>query len=421
MENGFQTLNLPPKILQGLNKIGFRQPTEIQSLATPPALEGRDLFASAQTGSGKTLAFTLPALNLALKFPQTQNSVVVLTPTRELAEQILKVVKDLSAASELNLKVGLLIGGTSMLPQLRNLQKGAHIIIGTPGRVLDHLRRGSLKLKQSRMLVLDECDRMLDMGFAPQIQAVLRDFNTERQTLLFSATLPPEIEKLARTFMKNPIRVGSVLAKTLPPTEITQHSIQVSQNEKPETLIKEISKRSGASAIVFTRTKSRSDRLSSVLFSAGLKADRIHGGRNQKQRSSVLKKFRDGALQVLVATDVAARGIDVPNVGLVVNFDLPQSPEDFVHRLGRTGRAGATGEAISLVSQDEAHLWRSIQRFISGEKDVPSRGGGYRSGGQRRGSSRNTGGRPFRGGGRGDSGYRKNSSGGSGSRFQKSH
>lgn len=426
MESLFSNLNLPTALLTGLSKMGFTQPTEIQEQAMGPALEGSDLFASAQTGSGKTLAYLLPAIVQIQKNPTNAGTVLVLTPTRELAEQVLKVVKDVCTASGLNIRSCLLIGGTSMMPQLRNLQKGPQMIVGTPGRIMDHLRRGSLKLKTTQVLILDECDRMLDMGFLPQIQTILRETNPNRQTLLFSATLPPEIESLARGFMKNPKRAGVSQKFVKPPTEIVQSSIQTSQDEKPKVLLKQIADRPGKTTIVFTRTKHRSDRLSKLLSQAGIRADRIHGGRNQRQRSAVLNQFRDGQISVLVATDVAARGLDIPNVGLVVNFDLPQSPEDFVHRLGRTGRAGASGEAISFVSQDEGHLWRSIQNFIAG-KPGGGGGGSSHSGGPRRGGG-GGGGRFSRGGGRkgpsrgfgGGSGPRRggNSSGGGGSRTQ---
>ncbi len=353
--NTFNEMNLPAPLNRALEKLNFQTPTPIQSAAISLVLEGRDLVGSAQTGSGKTAAFCLPTLAKILSRPNER--VLVLAPTRELALQIKDVARDLSQFCS-NIRSCLLIGGASMGAQFKNLRAHPNFVVATPGRLLDHFKRKSIHLKEFGTIILDEADRMLDMGFAPAIHQILEELPTERQTLLFSATLPPQILKMTKDFMKSPEWVEVKKEKgSEPKIEIT--TIEVAGSEKNERILAELSQRHG-SILVFARTKIRTDRLAKFLNQRGLNAGAIHGGRSQSQRLQALRRFREGDSSILVATDVASRGIDIPSIGLVVNFDLPQTREDFIHRIGRTGRAGASGEALSFVTPEEKSHWRMI-------------------------------------------------------------
>jgi len=385
----FTDFQFPETLLTQITSKGFDQPTEIQSLSMGPVMEGRDVIACAQTGSGKTLAFALPILAKLLQEPEMK--ALILAPTRELAEQIIAVVQEFSPPG-MAFKSALLIGGSSMIPQLRNLKKNPQIIVATPGRLIDHLERKSLNLDRVKYFVLDECDRMLDMGFAPQIQRIRRQLPRQRQTLLFSATLPPEVEKIAREDMSSPLRIGAESKVTIP-IQIIQNVMRTTVAEKNEVLLRQLAERQG-SAIIFARTKSRTDRLAKFLTQSGLIVERIHGDRSQSQRRNAIDSFRKGKASILVATDVASRGLDLPQIRFVVNYDIPQCAEDFVHRVGRTGRAGADGESLTLLTSEDADSWRSIERFVSGKSTsggstYQSRGQGSSSRGGSRGGPRN--------------------------------
>jgi ATP-dependent RNA helicase DeaD len=400
--NTFEDLKLKPELLAALNQLGFSTPTEIQKNAIPAALTGRNVIACAQTGSGKTLAFLIPIVSQLLENPKS--NALIVTPTRELAEQIAKVIKTLFTG-KISFPTSLLIGGASIIPQLRTLQKRPRVIVGTPGRINDHLERRSLNLSFFNIFVLDECDRMFDMGFAPQIKRIKQTMPQNKQTLLFSATLPKEVENIILRDLENPIQIGK--PQTMAPSEllISQTVVNTDALKKNDTLLSEIAKREG-SMIVFAKTKIRTDRLARFLHNKGISVERIHGDRNQSQRSKAIKSFRDGSVRVLVATDVAARGIDIPQIKTVVNYDLPQCAEDFIHRIGRTGRAGAKGESLSFVTDEDFRIWRDIQRMLNGNTDSsgPSRGfsgGGNRNFNRSRRGGGHRGQRRFGGGGGG--------------------
>ncbi len=358
--SGFDKFSLSPKLKQALRRLSFNNPTDIQSQAIPFALTQRDIIASAQTGTGKTAAFSIPMITKLEQNPKL--SALILVPTREIAAQIANVLKDLTFALP-ELRSALLIGGAAMQNQLRTLSKHPRILIATPGRLMDHLRRGSVKLNNTGILVLDEADRMLDMGFAPQLNEILKHVPKERQTLLFSATLPNDIENLARKYLQNPHRITVGQASQAAP-KIEQTVVHASHSEKNNVLLDELNQRTG-SILIFTRTKRRTDKLSDLLLEYGHETGRIHGDRSQAQRNSALNNFRAGKIRILVATDVAARGIDVPHIAHVINYDLPQTPDDYIHRIGRTARAGAKGEALSILTPEDNSLWRQISRMLS--------------------------------------------------------
>jgi superfamily II DNA/RNA helicase len=357
--NSFQELQLPGELSTALARMNFTVPTPIQAQAVPVALTGRDLIASAETGSGKTAAFGIPLMARLIETPMA--TALVLAPTRELAVQIIHVIKDLAAALP-RFQAALLIGGVPMGGQLRALSQRPRVIVATPGRLVDHIERGSVRLDQCGVLVLDEADRMLDMGFAPQLGRIRRVLPRTRQTLLFSATLPPDIEALAAEWLTEPARVA-IGQVSRPVERIDQQVIETVQEAKNDVLLRELKGREGA-VLIFARTKRRTDRLARTLTSAGLRVAHIHGDRSQGQRQKALEGFRDGRYSILVATDIAARGLDIPEIAHVVNYDLPMVPEDYVHRIGRTARAGRHGAALALVSPDERSMWRAIVRLM---------------------------------------------------------
>jgi len=358
----FSSLQLHASLQQGLKELGFSRPTPIQGEAIPPALEGNDLLACAMTGSGKTYAFLLPILHQLLSRPRGATRALVLTPTRELAAQILESFNDV--ATHTPLSGAAVFGGVGMGPQEHAFRTGVDVLIATPGRLLDHFRQPYAKLDKLEYLVLDEADRMLDMGFLPEIKKILRHLpTTKRQTLFFSATMPPPIAALAQEMLKKPITLN-LQRQAAPAKGITQAVYPVPQDLKSNLLIALLKRGDMPQALVFTRTKHRANRLATQLVSAGIKAERIHGNRSQAQRTQALAGFKDGSYQVLVATDIAARGIDVEALGHVVNFDVPMVPEDYIHRVGRTARAEATGEAFTFVSPDEEGDLKAIERAI---------------------------------------------------------
>jgi ATP-dependent RNA helicase RhlE len=357
----FAALKLHQLLLQGLKDLGFRHPTPIQLAAIPPGLDGRDVLASAMTGSGKTVAFLLPILHRLIGRPRGGTRALVLTPTRELAAQIVGDLNDLAVHTPIT--AAAVYGGVGMGPQEHAFRSGVDVIVGTPGRLLDHFRAPYAKLASLEYLVLDEADRMLDMGFLPDIRRVLHHVPARRQTLFFSATMPPPIAKLAGEMLKNPV-ILDVERPVSPATGITQAVYPVAQALKPALLVRLLTDGAMRDALVFTRTKHRADRLAKHLARTGIGVERIHGNRSQAQRTAALAGFKAGAYQVLVATDIAARGIDVTRLGHVVNFDVPAAAEDYVHRIGRTGRAEMTGTAFTFVSPEEEDTLRSIERGI---------------------------------------------------------
>jgi ATP-dependent RNA helicase RhlE len=357
----FTTLKLHPSLIRGIKDLGFIRPTGIQAEAIPAALSGRDVIASAQTGSGKTAAFLLPIVQGLLDGKRGKTRALVLAPTRELAAQILEDLKDL--ATHTPVTGAAVFGGVGHGPQEHAFRSGVDIIIATPGRLLDHLRAPYARLDHIAYLVLDEADRMLDMGFLPEIRRILKYVPARRQTLFFSATMPPPIRALASEMLHNPVSIEHE-RQSGPPSGIRQAVYPVPQELKSGLLARLIRGGDIQQALVFTRTKHRANRLADFLAREGLKADRIHGNRSQAQRTAALAAFKSGRIPVLVATDIAARGIDVEALGHVVNFDVPLAAEDYIHRIGRTGRAEATGEAFTFVSPQEQQELAAIERAV---------------------------------------------------------
>ncbi len=389
----FDRFNLHPSLMQGIRDMGYAEPTPIQEQAIPVVMTGRDLIAVAQTGTGKTAAFLLPILHRLMTGPPHVTRCLILAPTRELATQIddnrvgLAYHTPLSGAS--------VFGGADILPQARALKAGADIVVATPGRLLDHLYHKLPKLEKIEVLVLDEADRMLDMGFLPDIEKILRRLPDKRQNLLFSATMPPEIERLAREFMVDPqtITIGH---KSRPVDLVRQEAVAVSPQHKTSVLVDILRERAMRSVLVFARTKVGADRLFNDLRRHRFNCAVIHGDRSQEERFKSLEAFRQGQVDVLVATDVAARGIDVDGISHVINFDVPRTSDDYVHRVGRTGRAGETGHAITFVTREEERQLHAIERAIGAT--IPRRGALEASAGAGDGGSRSA---PPRGGGSG--------------------
>jgi ATP-dependent RNA helicase RhlE len=357
----FSSLKLHASLLKGVKEMGFARPTPIQSDAIPPALTGRDVLACAMTGSGKTVAFLLPILNTLLASPRRGTRALVLTPTRELAAQILEELNQLAVHTPIT--AAAIYGGVSMGPQEHAFRTGVDVIVATPGRLLDHLKQPYAKLDRVEHLVLDEADRMLDMGFLPDIKRVLKHLPAKRQTLFFSATMPAPILDLTREMLRNPVTIN-LERKAAPAVGITQAIYPVNQELKSALLLSLLQRKLMNEALVFTRTKHRANRLWEYLTKHGVQAARIHGNRSQAQRTDALAGFKNGSYRVLVATDIAARGIDVEALGHVVNFDVPLQPEDYIHRVGRTARAEMTGEAFTFVSPEEMNDLKSIERAV---------------------------------------------------------
>ena len=362
----FGSLKLHASLLAGIKDLGFARPTPIQSDSIPPAMEGRDVLACAMTGSGKTAAFLLPIMHRLLGKPRGATRALILTPTRELAAQILEDMNDLAVHTPLT--GAAIYGGVGMGPQEHAFRSGVDVLIATPGRLLDHFRQQYAKLSHVEYLVLDEADRMLDMGFLPDIRRVLKHLPPKRQTLFFSATMPDPIRELTREMLRQPAMINQE-RKAAPASGITQAVYPVAQELKSNLLYTLLERGLMREALVFTRTKHRANRLWEFLTKRGVNAARIHGNRSQKQRDDALDGFKSGRYRVLVATDIAARGIDVEALGHVVNFDVPLQSEDYIHRVGRTARAEMTGEAFTLVSPQEEGELKSIERAIG--KQLP--------------------------------------------------
>ena len=355
----FTELNLNPSLMQSITRMHFKIPTPIQAQALPPALLGKDILGTAQTGTGKTLCYGITCINKLLNDRVT--NALIICPTRELAVQIGDVLNGLIENS-MNIKSAVLIGGESMQKQLKQLQRRPRLIIGTPGRLNDHLKRKSLKLHQSYFLVLDETDRMLDMGFTPQIEQILKFVPKKHQTLLFSATLPQNILKITERYLNDPIRIR-VGSTTTPISKIKQEVIQLNEGEKYNKLLEELYKRKG-SILVFVKTKRNADKMADRLHNDGHSCDCMHGNLRQSKRQKTLIAFRSGKIRILISTELAARGLDVPSIQHVINYHLPQVPEDFIHRIGRTARAGAEGCALTFITPNDRQMWNGIQRLI---------------------------------------------------------
>jgi ATP-dependent RNA helicase RhlE len=357
----FSTFGLHPDLMLGIKELGFTRPTPIQNDAIPPAMAGKDVLAAAATGSGKTAAFLLPILHRLMGKKRGTTRALIVTPTRELAAQIDEHLRDLAVHTPLS--GAAVYGGVGMGPQEHAFRSGVDVLVATPGRLLDHFSRGYAKLDGLEILVLDEADRMLDMGFLPDIRRVLKHLPVKRQTLFFSATMPPPIVELSREMLKNPAMI-SIERKAAPPSAIAQSVFPVSQDLKMPLLESLLQRGEIRSAIVFTRTKHRANRVFEQLERRKVSVARIHGNRSQMQRTEALAGFKGGKYRILVATDIAARGIDVEALSHVVNFDVPNIPEDYIHRVGRTARAEMTGDAITFVAPDEENDLRAIERAI---------------------------------------------------------
>jgi ATP-dependent RNA helicase RhlE len=357
----FSDFGLHPDLLRAITALGFQAPTPIQRDAIPPGLAGRDVLACAMTGSGKTAAFLLPILQRLSAVPRGTTRVLIVAPTRELAAQIDEHRRELSRFTRID--GAAVFGGVGMGPQEHAFRKKVDILVATPGRLLDHMRMPYARLDGLEVLVLDEADRMLDMGFLPDIKRILKQLPARRQNLLFSATMPPPIAVLAREILRDPVSLQ--IERAPAPAVGVTHTVYPVPQELKSALFVELLKQPGTrSVLAFTRTKHRANRLAEYLAKHGVKADRIHGNRSQAQRTAALAGFKDGRFQVLVATDIAARGIDIDALSHVINFDVPGMSEDYIHRVGRTARAEAVGDAFTLVSPDEEGDLKGIERAV---------------------------------------------------------
>ncbi len=355
--SGFYGMGIAPKILETLDRLKFTEPTPIQKQSIPIALEGKDIIGIAQTGTGKTLAYTIPALQ---RIAKVGGKILIILPTRELALQVEETF--VALRSGVPVRTAVLIGGAAMRPQIDALRRGPHAIIVTPGRLIDHLEQRTINLKDVSVLVLDEADRMLDMGFAPQINRILETVPKQRQTLLFSATMPPEIMRMAQKYMAMPVPVEIARTGTTA-AMITQELFFVRREDKTRLLEKMLTEHKGT-VLVFSRTKHGAHRIARSVKTMGHSVSEIHSDKSLNARREALEGFKRGKYRVLIATDIAARGIDVKNIELVINFDLPDHKDDYVHRIGRTGRAGSTGHAISFATPDQSRDVRDIERMM---------------------------------------------------------
>ena len=356
----FQDFGLPDALLQKLEHLKFTSPTPIQFKAIPIALRGLDILGSAQTGTGKTVAFGIPAITRLLT--SKEGSVLVVTPTRELAAQVHQALADL-LPKDSKIRSVLLIGGDPIYKQLQKLKSKPRLIVATPGRLNDHLRNRSVDLSQTKYLVLDETDRMLDMGFSIQIDDVLKHLPQERQTLLFSATLPKNIIALSRKYLKDPVRI-SVGETHVPHENITQENVKLPESDKFSQLLNQLDNRTG-SVIIFVKTRISTEKIAKRLQSHSYDVAAIHGDLRQRQRATVTRGFRAQKYRILVATDIAARGLDIPHIEHVINYDLPQCAEDYIHRIGRTARAGAKGAAVNFISPSDRSKWFAIEKLLN--------------------------------------------------------
>ena len=356
----FSELPLDAAVRRGVEDLHYTDPTPIQRKAIPVALTGRDVFASAPTGSGKTAAFCIPTLQKLLERRANRSSALILTPTRELAQQIAENLRQL--AKHTKLRITPIYGGVAMKPQINAMRRGTDVIVATPGRLIDLMQQGEARLDNVEILVLDEADRTLDMGFLPAVKRIIAKLPADRQTLCFSATLADAVLQLSREFLRDPVRIS--LAPATPVATVTQWVYEVEPHKKTDLLVDLLKDGRIFNALVFTRTKSRAERVAGALMRNSVDVGRIHGDRSQGQRSHALEAFKKGRYRVLVATDVAARGIDINDLGHVINYDVPAEPTDYIHRIGRTARAQKTGDAITFVSRDEAGSFARIESAI---------------------------------------------------------
>ena len=358
--NDFSPLNIPDKLRSSLNRINIKKMTPIQSRSIPVALEGKDIFGCSQTGTGKTIAFLIPVMAKILRC--TTDQALILTPTRELAKQIEDVVKKLS--HDINNRIStLLIGGMPIFKQVKRLKTSDRIVIGTPGRVLDHLKRKSLILEKLSLLVIDESDRMLDMGFSEQLNYILKHLPNKRQTLMFSATFSPQIINLSKKYLSNPANI-TVGAPNKPIDKIKQETIYTKFDNKYSTLLKQIDNREG-SIIIFVNTKVEAEKLSKKLLKDHCSIGTLHGDVVYRKRERVMSNFRAKKIRIMVATDIASRGLDISHISHVINYDFPTSKEDYIHRIGRTGRADSDGQALNLILPSEVKKWKSAEKWLS--------------------------------------------------------
>jgi len=356
----FDKFNLNPRLSAGLKKAGYDDATPIQQAAIPAALRGRDIIGTAQTGTGKTAAFVLPILNKLLDGQRNVARALIVTPTRELAEQINDVIKTLSTGTKL--KSATIYGGVGAGPQIKALQNGAEILVACPGRLLDLIQQGLAKMDRIEVLVLDEADRMFDMGFLPDVRRIVKAVPRKRQTMLFSATFPPDVELLASQSLIEPQRIAMGISR---PAYTVSHALYpVPQHLKSKLLIELLKETDTNSVLIFTRTKHRAHRVAQQIKRAGFEATSLHGDRSQGQRQSALKGFKSGRHQIMVATDIAARGLDIDTISHVINYDMPDTADAYIHRIGRTGRAQRTGDAFTLVTPEDDDMIRILERIM---------------------------------------------------------
>ena len=356
----FEQFSLDARLMGGIRKAGYEAPMPIQEAAIPAAVRGRDVIGTAQTGTGKTAAFVLPILNKLLEGPRGMPRALIVTPTRELAEQINEVIRSLAAGTRL--RSATIYGGVAMGPQVKALRDGAEILIACPGRLLDLYSQRVLKLQHIEILVLDEADRMFDMGFLPDIKRIIQAVPAQRQTMLFSATFPLEVEQLAAHSLKSPQRIAVGLSR---PAHTVAHALYpVPPHLKAQLLLKLLRQTDANSVLIFTRTKHRAQKLAKQIEQAGHKVTSLHGDRTQGQRQAAMKGFRNGQHQIMVATDIAARGLDVESISHVINFDMPDTADAYIHRIGRTGRAERTGDAFTLVTPEDNDMIRTLERIM---------------------------------------------------------
>ncbi|MFC2043616.1 DEAD/DEAH box helicase [Chloroflexota bacterium] len=357
----FETFNFHPSIMAGIRALGYIRPTPIQLKSIPPIMQGRDLIGLAQTGTGKTAAFVLPILQRLLQAPRGRVRALIISPTRELAEQTCGTIHEMGGQT--GLRSIAIYGGVSMEQQTRRLRGGIEIVAACPGRLLDHLWGGTVDLSHLEILVIDEADRMFDMGFQPSIRGILQCILHRRQTLLFSATMPDDIQRLVQEILRDPVTVK--IGHSVPATTVSHALYPVKQHLKTALLKELLSKTKTESVLIFTRTKHRAERVAQQLAKAGYRVVSLQGNMRQSQRQAALDGFRNGSFKILVATDIAARGIDVLDISHVVNYDMPDSPDAYTHRIGRTGRVGKAGDAFTLVTGEDMGMVRSLERLLN--------------------------------------------------------
>ncbi|NLP09311.1 DEAD/DEAH box helicase [bacterium] len=356
----FNQFNLDSRILSGISQAGYATPTPVQTASIPVILSGRDLIGTAQTGTGKTAAFVLPIMQQLLTAGRNGSRALILTPTRELAEQIHRTICDLGKGTPL--RSATIYGGVSATPQIRRLQQGVEILVACPGRLLDLVEQGAADLSQVRWLVLDEADRMLDMGFLPSVQKILRLIPGQRQTLLFSATFPREIESLAKQALHQPERVSVGLSR---PAHTVSHALYpVASHLKTSLLLSLLQRTDAGSVLIFTRTRHRAQRLAQQIGRKGFKVTSLHSDRSQSQRQAALNGFKNGSYQIMVATDIAARGLDVESISHVINYDMPDTADAYIHRIGRTGRMQRKGDAFTLTTADDLDMVKTLEKIM---------------------------------------------------------